>query len=641
MCGICGIYSFQSVEEVKEDTIISMRDQMVHRGPDGGGVWISPDRKIGFGHRRLSIIDLSDAGHQPMANEDGQIWITYNGEIYNHNNLRPYLQQKGHVYRSHCDTETIIHHYEEKGIDCIQDFEGMFAFSIWDNRKKRMYLVRDRLGVKPLYYTFTGGQLIFASEIKSILEHPSVRRDINEEAFYHYLTFVTTPSPMTLFAGIEKLEPGHYIEVFPDGSHKKVRYWNALVQTNTNTSEDFYIENIRSLLGEAVEKRMMSDVPFGVFLSGGVDSSTNVALMDRIMNRPVDTFTVGFRNEEKYNELEYARQIAKEFNTNHHEIMIDQKDLIDFLPSLIFHQDEPIADPVCVPLYYVSKLVKDSGTTVVQVGEGADEIFCGYTNYMMFLELYWDKWRHVEKIPKFLKVPGYHLGKAMLGLMGKGRFNDFLRRAAYDEEVFWGGAIGFYELEKQSLLSDEFNQRTKEWTSFNVVDHYFDEIKAYKNPDQLEKMTYLELKLRLSELLLMRVDKITMATSVEARVPFLDHKLVEFALSIPTDIKIKDRFPKYILKKAVEGIIPDNIIYRKKMGFGAPIHEWLLGQLGDYMEDRIFNSELRERNLLNYDFIAMKLKEQKSGKANNSFQLWNLLNLTLWYDYWISGKKVF
>lgn len=644
MCGITGIYNFGGREDViSPEILIKMRDIMTHRGPDSGGIHVTSDRRVGMGFRRLSIIDLSPAGNQPMSNEDGSIWLTFNGEIYNHAKLRPVLQARGHSYRSHSDTETIIHAYEEYGMEgAVQKFEGMFGFALWDSRREKFFLVRDRIGVKPVYYTVKDGVLIYGSEIKAILQHPLVKRDIDPASLYHYLTFVTTPAPSTLFKDIHKLPGGTILEFDAAGRAAERTYWDAIVaRPETPPTEGEAIETIRSLLRQSVEKRMISDVPFGVFLSGGIDSSTNVALMAQAMDRPVDTFTVGFKQDQAYNELEYARQVAKEFGTNHHEIMIDQEDLIDFLPGLIFHQDEPIADPVCVPLYYVSRLVRQNGTIVVQVGEGADELFCGYNSYMMFLNTYRKAWRYAEMFPVGLRKLGYNIAMPLMNLTGKGKFNDFLRRAADGEDLFWGGAIAFYELDKHRLLTDHYRQSLGNPTSYSVVRRYLDRIQGAKDADFLESMIYLELKLRLSELLLMRVDKITMATSIEARVPFLDHKLVEYAMTIPTALKVKNNTAKYILKKAVEGIIPHNIIYRKKQGFGAPINEWLFRSFGDVAEERVMNSGLRERGFLNYDEVHRLFAMHKSGQGNYSFQLWNLLNLSLWYDYWILGETDF
>jgi asparagine synthase (glutamine-hydrolysing) len=643
MCGICGILNYANTRfEMTEALISEMRDTMVHRGPDDAGTYISPDKKLGLGHRRLSIIDLSAMGCQPMCNEDGSVWITYNGEIYNHQRLRRELEAKGHLYKSHTDTETILHLYEEKGQDCVRDLEGMFAFAIWDNKRERMLLARDRIGKKPLYYAIQCGQLIFASEIKAILVHPLIKRDIDITALYHYLTLYVTPAPMTLFKGISKLPPGYIMLCDKDGNVAQEQYWDAIVQTPTEEyPEEYYIENIRSLLSGSIEKRMMSDVPFGVFLSGGIDSSTNVALMAKLMNRPVETFSVGFKDQPAYNEFNYARQIAAEFKTNHHEVIVDQYDLMDYIPKMIYYQDEPLADWVCVPLYYVSKLARDNGTIVIQIGEGSDEIFFGYDGYMTYWNVYNRYWKPYMKTPGAFRRAVYSLASPLSPLVGKGPgLKELLRCAASGEELFWGGAIAFSEVQKKRLLSDCIDWQ--ELNSFNVVRQLLSRIDSQKpGVEFMERMTYLELKHRLPELLLMRVDKITMSTSVEGRAPCLDQKLVEFAIGIPSKLKVKDGQTKYILKKAVEGIIPNNIIYRKKQGFSMPVKEWFTGELGRYMTDSILNSRFRERQFFDYAFIEDMLKNQQNGKSDSSARLWALFNLSQWYDRWIVGDSKF
>ncbi|MBX7221653.1 MAG: asparagine synthase (glutamine-hydrolyzing) [Blastocatellia bacterium] len=644
MCGICGIYEFgRTSGEVTETVLTRMRDAMEHRGPDSAGNYISPDRKVGLGFRRLAIVDLSPAGNQPMTNEDGTVWIAYNGEIYNHRSLRPGLIAQGHVYKSESDTETIIHLFEERGYEFVEPLQGMFGMALWHSIKEELVLVRDRIGVKPLYYTIVDGRLIFGSEIKAILEHPAVSRDVDETALYHYLTFFTTPSPQTLFKGIQKLPPGHMLICNREGIRIE-RYWDAIVATPAQPPDEAEcIERIRDLLTKAVEKRMMSDVPFGVFLSGGVDSSANVALMAACSDEPVRTFTVGFHGLEQYNELQYARQISQHFATRHHEVLIGPEEVVSFLPELIFHQDEPIADPVCVPLYYVSKLVRDSGTIVVQVGEGSDEIFCGYPNYVDFLKIYEKGWGQLERLPNGVKrglaaaaAPFSDFAARNLMTRGKKLLPDLVRRWGDGEELFWGGTVVYDEVSKNRLLSRDFQKRMNGVSSHQVVREIFDRFDSRKpDGDFLERMTYMDLKLRLAELLLMRVDKITMATSIEARVPFLDHHLVEFAMTIPRSLKYKNGETKYILKKALEGILPDNIIYRKKQGFGLPIKEWFMAGFGQQLEDHILNSRLRKRNFFDYREIERLLAEHKAGKMDYSFHLWGLLNLSLWYERWI------
>ncbi|MFC1984802.1 asparagine synthase (glutamine-hydrolyzing) [Chloroflexota bacterium] len=641
MCGICGVFTFNGINfEITQDLVVDMRDTMIHRGPDDSGIYISPDRRIGLGHRRLSIIDLSSAGRQPMCTEDGAVLITYNGEVYNHQRLRNDLEKNGHLYKSLTDTETILHLYEEKGVNCVNDLEGMFAFAIWDSRRRQLFLARDRMGEKPLYYTIQNGQLIFASEIKAILKHPQIKREMDMTALYHYLTFFVTPAPKTLFKGINKVPPGHLMVCDENGNIQLKQYWDVISTTEEGDyPEEYYVEKLRGLLTESIRKRMMSDVPFGVFLSGGIDSSTNVALMASQIDRPVETFSVGFKDQPAYDEFEYARQIAREFKTNHHEIVIDQRDFMDYIPELIYCQDEPLADWVCVPLYFVSKLARKNGAIVIQIGEGSDEVFFGYDGYMSILNIYNRYWKPYMKMPRVFRQGIYSLAHLLSPPKMRGRkdIKNILRQAAFDEELFWGGAIAFTEAHKKLILSNPTDWQGL--NSFDIIEEHLNKIDSQKpNADFLERMLYLELKHRLPELLLMRVDKVTMSTSVEGRAPYLDHNLVQFAMGVPSKFKIKNGQVKYILKQAVKGVIPENIIHRKKQGFSAPVREWFSGEMGEYVADSILTSKLRSRGIFDYRHIENMLREQRKSEHHFSTHLWNLFNLSKWYDYWIEGS---
>jgi asparagine synthase (glutamine-hydrolysing) len=465
-----------------------------------------------------------------------------------------------------------------------------------------------------------------------------VTPDIDEQSLYHYLTFLTTPAPTTLFRGIQKLPAGHVLTLKRDGTLNIQRYWDALPPAHLpDASEAEHRAEILRLLRDSIRKRMMSDVPFGVFLSGGVDSSANVALMSELMTRPVDTFTVGFSDAEYLNELDSARRIAKQFATNHHEVIISEKEMHDFLPSLVFHQDEPIADPVCVPLYYVSKLARDSGTIVVQVGEGADEIFSGYENYVRHLRIYESFWRHAETLPRGLRRALSNLSRPALEATGRKRVAiELIRRLGADEPLFWGGAVVYDESFKPRVLSKQMRERMNGLSSLQVVEPYLNHIE-HERPDSdfLARMTYLELKLRLPELLLMRVDKITMATSVEARVPFLDHHLVEYALALPRSLKVQGVTGKHILKRALEEILPHDLLYERKRGFGAPVREWFREGLGGWFDQHLMNSTMRRRDLLDYEFVGRMLDEHRNRTKDWGFHLWALLNLSLWYERWI------
>lgn len=644
MCGICGVWEYGASEgRVERSLVERMRDEMPHRGPDDAGELLFDDGRGGLGFRRLSIIDLSEAGHQPMRGCTGDVWLVFNGEIYNHARLRAWLEERGHIYASRTDSETILHLYEERGLDFVHDIEGDYAIALWDARRERLILVRDRIGVKPLYFYRRDGRFLFGSEIKAILKHPAVTAEVDEEALYHYLTFLTTPAPSTLFRGIEKLPAGHMLTVERDGTTRVKQYWDALPPDESDAiasarrDEEEHKHEILRLLRASISKRMMSDVPFGVFLSGGVDSSANVALMAEQMSRPVETFTVGFRDQEYLNELEGARRIARDFGTNHHEVMIGEEEMQSFLPELVFHQDEPIADPVCVPLYYVSKLARDSGTIVVQVGEGSDEIFSGYDKYVQYLRIYERFWRRAERVPLVARRMASAVTRPALEATGRKRVAiELIRRLGADEPLFWGATIIYDESFKPRVLSKSMRERFAGRSSLEAASPYLDHIERLRpHSDFLSRMTYLELKLRLPELLLMRVDKITMATSVEARVPFLDHHLVEYALALPRALKVEGTSGKHILKRALEEILPRDLLYSPKRGFGAPIREWFRNGLGGWFDSHLLNSRMRQRDYFDYRFITRMLEEHRRATHDWSFHLWCLLNLSLWYEHWI------
>ena len=641
MCGICGIRAIRDDFPAGEELVTKMNDTIVHRGPDDGGAWASDEHGVALAHRRLSIIDLSYAGHQPMSNEDGTVWITFGGEIYNHLDLRPELEAKGHVYRSQTDTETIIHLYEEEGPRCVERLHGMFHYAIWDSRTRELHLARDRLGKKPVYFAQPGGNFIFASEIKALLVHPALTADLDEEAFFHYLTFVCTPAPMTMFKGVRKMEPAERMTVRADGTTESEIYWSPFSQQVAaevdSMSEPELKERLLELLRKSIQRRMMSDVPFGVFLSGGIDSSTNVALMDELMGDPVQTFSVGFEDP-RYNELGYARRIAEQFGTDHHETVMTAADLERFVPELVYHQDEPLADPTSVPVHYVSKLARDSGTVVVQVGEGSDELFHGYEGYITHARFRRRYWPPFQRVPRPLRKA---LSKAALAIaLRSGRFlghAQAIEEASEGRLPFWGGAIAYQGALKDLVLS---NGRPHP-DSYAIVERFLQDAERERpDADLLQKMTYLELKNRLAELLLMRVDKMTMANSVEARVPFLDHELVEFALALPAEMKVRNGEGKYLLKKAVEGILPPEVINRPKQGFVAPMSEWLRGEMGEKMRRDIRKSTLTERGLLDYDAIDRLWEAHQSGRGEWAFQLWNSYTVSAWHDYWGAGRTL-
>ena len=671
MCGIAGILNHTGQRlEIRQSDLDRMAASIAHRGPDGNGTWISASGDAGFAHTRLAIIDLSPAGAQPMHSSDGRFHIVYNGEIYNHLALRERLEQLGHWFLGRSDTETLLHAMMQWGMAGLDRLDGMFAFCFYDEKKKRAWLVRDRIGIKPLYYAFRNGVCYFASEIKALITHPAITPEIDPLACYHYLSFLTTPAPLTMFSGIGKIPAGHFIEIRFDHDNQDPQvtghqWWDAIVEPPSQAEQEKYRDEetvkkeISDLLADSIEKRMMSDVPFGVFLSGGIDSSTNVALMDAVMDRPVKTFTVGFKDQPDYNELEYARKVRDLFKTEHHEVIIDTRDMQDYLDQLIYSQDEPIADWVCVPLYFVSKLVRDAGTIVVQVGEGSDEQFFGYDGYMEILKWRKKYWNPLMAMPGFMRGLVYG-GAAFMNHQydhWRGR-KELAYRAWKKRELFWGGAICYPEGFKNEIVANRGSWRERavdnydyndpvKWLpkgfenldSFGVINEYYSKFDNLKpSADFLERMIYLEFKLRLVELLLMRVDKITMSTSIEARVPFLDHKLVEYTMNIPRSLKIKKNIPKYIMKEAVRGLIPDEIIDRKKMGFGAPVSEWLKGSLGDKVEGTFRNTALRDERLIDFDKGIVLLNEHRNTGKDYAYPVWSLFNLALWYDQWVADK---
>jgi asparagine synthase (glutamine-hydrolysing) len=668
MCGIAGVFSYASEAKVDEAILRRMRDSMAHRGPDGVGEWFSNNRHVGLAHRRLSIVDLSAEAAQPMANEDGRVIVTFNGEIYNHRPLRAELTKAAHRFRSdHSDTEVLVHGYEQWGIDGLLDrIEGDYAFALWDDKAQILHLARDRIGVKPLYFALEAGAVIFGSEIKALVAHPDVSRDIEPVAMYHYLSFLTAPAPLTMFKGIYKIPSGWRVSVSRNGRFDARQYWDPCPGKGIQKSEiagfsaaqreSFYVRGIRERLDASVQKRMMSDVPIGVFLSGGIDSSTNVALMSRYTDQPLNTFSVGFKDHTELNELQYAQLVANKFNTRHREILIDAGDMMGYIDQLVHQQDEPLADWVCIPLHFVSKLARESGVTVVQVGEGADEQFSGYDYHRKFLRVHRLFWSPFNRfMPDFGRPVISKLASLAGGIWPRFSVHaDFIDRAARERELFWSGATVLWDFVKHqgvhpSSIAPAANHPEMVSTgllpkgflqpdSFNVVKSYFEQLdREHPGQDQLTRMIYSEFRLRLPELLLMRVDKITMSCSLEGRVPFLDHALVDFTMDIPMADKVRQGESKYLLKRAVSGWIPDEIIHRKKMGFGAPMAQWMRGGFGDQAREKTLSSKLMNRGWFNTEFIQKMWDEHRSARRDNSIFLWALFNLTTWYDYWIDG----
>jgi asparagine synthase (glutamine-hydrolysing) len=637
MCGITGVLALSDDFGVDAAIVRRMADTLTHRGPDDAGTWHEPRERVAFGHRRLSIVDLSSAGHQPMSNEDGSVWITYNGEVYNHAALRAELEAKGHRYRSSTDTETIVHLYEEEGPRCVERLEGMFAFAIWDKRRRELFLARDRIGVKPLYYAPLSNGILFGSETKAIVAHPSFTTELNEEALVDYLTFAFAPTPSTMFRGVRKLAPAERMTITADGRITSDIYWHPLCDEVAlqiaDTSEEELEEHLLSMLRTSISKRMMSDVPFGVFLSGGIDSSTNVALMSELMDEPVRTFSTAPRGHPKYDELAPARVVAQHFGTEHHEVMLDESDLEAFLPELIEKQDEPLADWTCIPQHLVSKLARDNGTPVVQVGEGADELFHGYNGYADHRRYFVPFQRYLPPVGRRIVARGL---VAATRRLGRGmRHAEALSDAAHSPLPYWGGSICFRGDLKAEILGPAMPQRRD---SLMLIEQLWRDADGRElDADLFQRMTYVEMKQRLSELLLQRLDRVAMMSSVEGREPFLDHELVEFVMALPPRMKYRDRTGKYILRRAVRDLLPPEILNRPKQGFGTPMVEWLRGPFGRQAQAAVARSGLIERGFLNADPLNRLFEEHISGRADWSYHLWNVYNACTWHDRWIAA----
>jgi asparagine synthase (glutamine-hydrolysing) len=647
MCGFSGFISFTN-QATAAKKILEMNRMISHRGPDGEGYfffgdknylnqanslpeaksishWHSRESRIqgALGHRRLSIIDLSEKALQPMHLEDGSLSIIFNGEIYNHQEIRKELMALGHkFFTDHSDTEVVLRAYREWGMECIHHFRGMFAIVLMDFAKEKIYLIRDRIGVKPLYYTIQNNQLSFGSEIKAILKILPGRPKARAQSIFDYMTFLTVPAPHTMYEGIFKLEAGHYLEFQFDGKYQKREYWDPLDQsTKIEKSQADWEKDILASLRNSVKLRMESDVPVGVFLSGGIDSSINSVLFSELTKSSVKTFTVGYDDAVSHsNEFPQAKMVADLIQSEHFERRIQQQELIDFLPKMAFHQDEPLADPVCIPVYFIAKLARDNGVTVCQVGEGSDELFIGYTDWITKYKL-----EHWGRFP--LPAASKHFAYSILNnlSLSTSTAREFLRRNANGLPVFWSGAEAFTEAEKDQLFSKSFLtetdvQKPDQW----IRDLYQKFLQRSPDASFYDWMSYADLKLRLPELLLMRVDKMTMACGLEARVPFLDHKFVMQSFSIEEKMKVQNEENKYLLKRAVAPLLPEEIVYRKKQGFSVPVTEWLSQALGTKVEDSIWRLQ-EETKMFDPDALKLFLEQKHRG-------VWNLFNLALWNE---------
>ena len=631
MCGICGIFFSDRDWHVKGEVLAGMNRRIVHRGPDDEGFFV--EENVGLAMRRLSIIDVK-SGHQPLANENHDVWIVFNGEIYNHAELRAGLEAKGHSYRTRSDTETIVHLYEEYGRDCVKHLRGMFAFVIWDRRKRSLFAARDRLGIKPFYYRWDGKSFLFGSEIKTILAYPGVAAEFNRGTLAEYLTFGYITGPETMFAGIRKLMPGHTLELSERGEPKIERYWDLTVEVDREPQPHaYYVRTYRELLENAVESHLMSDVPLGVFLSGGLDSSAVAALTTKIRGDQIQTFAVGY-GEEEFSELPYARQVAKHIRSDHHEVRLSRKEFFSSLPHLIWHEDEPVVWPSSVSLYFVARLARER-VTVVLTGEGSDETLAGYTRYAWtLLNSKLDR-TYRALTPSFLRRRcASGIGAAPLSAsLHRKLEHTFLMRDGEDWPSFYFD--NFYS----AFSASEFPQLLTPEALASAGQAYAGSMGAWERSsgDLLHRLLYTDINSYLIELL-MKQDQMSMAASIESRVPFLDHPLVEFTARIPASHEIKGMAGKFILKEAVADLLPDEIVYRKKMGFPTPWAYWLAGPQLEEIERLLSEPRSQARGLFRRKAIQRIFDEHRAGHRDHGNRIWRLLNLELWQRVFLDGE---
>lgn len=626
MCGICGVALYPSESRIDESILISMRDSLIHRGPDDSGLLI--DRQIGLGHRRLSIIDLS-TGAQPVHNEDSTIWVVFNGEIYNYRDIRSDLKKRGHKFYTRSDTETLVHLYEEYGERMLDKINGMFAFCIWDRKGQEMFLARDRIGEKPLFYSFSKDAFIFASELKAILKYPSTSRVIDMLSLSKYLTYEYVPAPNSIFKYIKKLKPGHFMTY--KVSSKEViikKYWDIplLDDAIAHKTEKEYAEELIELLRESVRLRLISDVPLGIFLSGGIDSSIITALATE-QSDIVQTFTVSFK-EKSFDESGYAAEIAKRFNTVHHSEVLDVEKAYTLLPEIMNYLDEPLGDASIIPTFLLSRFTSKKVKATLG-GDGGDELFAGYPTFQAlklihYYDIFPKESRNIiHKIAA--KFPVSHKNISF-----DFKIKQLLRGAGVSPEIMfflWMGS--FNESEKRQLLLSDVRESIKDENPFEDIFNYLKESNLHKN---LERTLYLSMKLYLQDDILTKVDRTSMANSLEVRAPFLDYKFVEFAAKLPTVYKLNRLTTKYLLKKAFRDILPAKIIKRGKKGFGIPVAKWIHGDMKDIFFEYLNEDRIKKEGIFEYSFIKRLMNEHLSQSKDNRKLLWTLLIFQMWKE---------
>lgn len=629
MCGICGVLNPKGITEEEQLVIEKMKSTLTHRGPDGAGTYSDPDGLIILGHTRLKIIDLSERAAQPMPNETGDVWVTYNGEIYNFLELRSALEQQGHRFKSASDTEVLVHLYGEKGERMLEDINGMFAFALWDERHQRLMLARDRVGKKPLFYAEANGKFLFASEIQALLQVPWLPRNVDYQAIDQYLTYGYIPAPHTAFKVIKKLPPASYLTL-QNGKVKIERYWSLEYLPKLQISEEEACGRLLELLKEAVKLRMISDVPLGAFLSGGIDSSAIVALMSQLSDKPVKTFSIGFE-EAAYNELNFAQLIAQRFNTEHHEFIVRPKAL-EILPKLVRHYGEPYADSSAIPTFYVSSETRQH-VTVALNGDGGDENFAGYERY------YANKIAtYYQKIPAIVRRKVIEKGISFLPGLADVRSNiqrikRFCQSAGMPVEKRYLSWIGLFDANsKRKLYSSEFLEKVDVTESEQWLGQFFNQNDAL---DIIDTTICADVHSYLPYDLLVKVDITSMANSLEARSPFLDPHVMEFAARLPSHYKLRRRTHKYILKKAMREILPKVILHRKKTGFGVPVDGWFRNELKPLLYDTILSPKALCRGYFNSEVLKQMVEEHVTGQKAHGHRLWALLMLEMWHREFI------
>src|SRR5213594_2355749 len=626
MCGIAGFVESSAVRApfdaaTAHDLIERMCDVIRHRGPDDQGALV--DSGVGLGMRRLSIIDLS-TGHQPIHNEDRTVWVVFNGEIYNFKSLRADLERHGHTFYTGTDTEVIVHLYEQFGERCVEKMRGMFAFAVWDERRKTLVLARDRLGIKPLFYTVVDGRLAFGSELKAVLQLPELGRRLNWSSVNHLFSAMCTPSSESIIEGVHKLKPGHILTASARHGVQVRQYWDVEFDPDYGKSEQYFIERLRDLLEDSVRLRLISDVPLGAFLSGGIDSSSVVATMARLSSGQVKTFSIGFPDED-YDELKYARQVAQKFGTDHHELVVDPN-VLTLIDDLAWYLDEPFGDSSAIPTYMVSKLAAEN-VTVVLSGDGGDELFAGYDKYLVER-----RERKMAQIPHPLRQAAAFIGHMMSEGMKGGNFLRHLALSGPDR--YFDANVLFREFQKAALFEPEVYGRFSNGDTTGV----WRKLLGNSRMHWLSALQYMDLKGYLPNDILTKVDRMSMAHSIEARVPLLDHKLVEFAATIPPELKLKGSTTKYIFKKAMEGILPDGILYRPKRGFGIPLARWFRGTLSPFMRDLLLSRRCSERGVFRKPYLERLIEMNDRGRPMD-LQIWTLITFELWCQRFIDENN--